>query len=126
MWWKGEKMFLIYRVHGTSKPIELLGVAPDFAEARKLLAKKIKKFYKCFPNTIVPDAAVVIDNKKYLIVDEENEMKRVLNCLTSWDYNYRTITNVRKDVLVEFLRNQGIDVEIDTENLVNAYMVTRK
>ena len=74
----------------------------------------------------MPDAAVVIDNKKYLIVDEENEMKRVLSCLTSWDYNYRTITNVRKDVLVEFLRNQGIEIEIDTENLVNAYMVTRK
>ena len=71
--------------------------------------------------------AFAIGRNLYLIEDEVAEQNRVLRCLLDADMNYRTLTNVREKELLDFLKENGINAEIehDRDVLRNTYLVKR-
>ena len=52
---------------------------------------------------------------------------RVLRCLLDADMNYRTLTNVREKELLDFLKENGVNAEIEHDRDVvrNTYLVKR-
>ena len=53
-------------------------------------------------------------------------MKRVLHYLTSCEYNYKTITNAREEVLLKFLEENGVKAETEHDDVLSyTYLVKR-
>ena len=121
-------MYLVYRVGKSSSGLTLLSVKETIHECRKFMKEYLNKHYPegILPFKTTPDEAFKVGRVAYLFVDEDREMKRVLHYLTSWEYNYKTITNAREEVLLKFLEENGVKAETEHDGVLSyTYLVKR-
>ena len=122
-------MYLIFKIAKYKTPIELVHVAENRIECQQW-ANKVYSIANGGDKrriSVKVEEAFSIGRNLYLIVDEAAEQNRVLRCLLDADMNYRTLTNVREKELLDFLKENGINAEIehDREVLRNTYLVKR-
>ena len=122
-------MYLFFKIAKYVTPIKLVHVAENLIECQKY-ANQVYSIAKGGDKrriAVKVEEAFAIGRNMYLIVDEVAEQKRVLRCLLDVDMNYRTLTNVREKELLDFLKENGVNAEIEHDEKVlrNTYLVKR-
>ena len=123
-------MYLFFKIARYKNPIELVHVAENLIECQKY-ANQVYSMEKGGDKrriSVKVGEAFAIGRNLYLIEDEAAEQKRVLRYLLDADMNYRTLTNVREKELLDFLKENGVNAEIehDRDVLRNTYLVKRR